>query len=118
MSSHPMYTRETDTRAYRFGARFMARLNNHLDDGLVDVLSEWFSQNQATGYEPITTESFLADIESISGKSLVGLFDKHVYGLVPEEESIDSLRADHGDVRAHGHSIHKKMNAQTMMEIL
>ena len=115
MSSHPIYTRKTDRRAYRYGANFMARLNSYLDDNLVEVLSDWFFEQQENSFEPITTESFVNDIEALGGKPLGDLFEKHIYGQ-NMEEGFHIEGGGLGDFN--GRSIHKKMDAKEMINLL
>lgn len=78
MAAHPEYTRKTDTAAYRFGARFMAFLDNKFANkgGLKSFMNKLLDTKI---FEPIFTEDFIKEMEAFYGESVQAIFDKYVY---------------------------------------
>jgi len=102
MSSHPYYTRITDTAAYSFGARFMSLL-----DGMTrgkGGLKPFMRHMVATrALRPLFVEEFIEEMESFYQQSFLDSFKRYTYGSedfnLPEAHnphpkmSLDELRA-------------------------
>ena len=104
MAAHPIYTRKTDTAAYGFGARFMAFLDNKFTGkgGLKPFMNSFL---QANLFVPVTTEQFIAAMESFYNEPMQAIFQQYVYDRnAVEEKSV--------------HPIHRKMGAKELAKIL
>ncbi|MBY0370314.1 hypothetical protein K2X33_06475 [bacterium] len=77
LSGFATYARSTPMAAYTAGASLMSRWDGLFSGGLKPVLREVFSQAQKN---TVSTPSFQALLEQISGKSLDDYFRRYVYG--------------------------------------
>jgi hypothetical protein len=79
MSSHPYYTRTTDTAAYTFGARFMAYMDGKLAEkgGLKPFMRHMTDKRI---FNPLFVEEFSKELSDFSGINVEGDFRKHTYG--------------------------------------
>lgn len=79
MSSHPYYTRTTDTAAYSFGKRFMGYLDGKLVDkgGLKPFMRHMIEKRV---FAPLFVEEFIKEMSDFYGVSLDEDFKKYTFG--------------------------------------
>jgi hypothetical protein len=79
MSSHPYYTRITDTAAYSFGARFMSLLDGETrGKGGMKPFMRYMVATRAL--KPLFVEEFIALLEGFYQQSFQNLFKRYTYG--------------------------------------
>lgn len=103
MSSHPYYTRSTDTDAYGFGKRFMSYLDGKLKDkgGLKPFMRHMVDKKN---FSPFFIEEFIQDMNSFYGMNLDPEFKKYTFGSKKSE-------GFHSD-------IHRKMSLEELQNHL
>lgn len=106
MSSHPYYTRTTDTAAYTFGQRFMSMLDGKLKakGGLKPFMRHMVDKKVFT---PFFVEEFIAEMSTFYGVSLEADFQKYTYG----KQSIQK------GAKPNAH-IHRKMSIEELQKHL
>jgi hypothetical protein len=79
MSSHPYYTRITDTAAYSFGSRFMSLLDgrSRAQGGLKPFLRHMVANHR---FSPLFVEEFIGWMGAFYGTSFTEDFRRYTYG--------------------------------------
>lgn len=106
MSSHPYYTRTTDTAAYSFGERFMSYMDGKLKSkgGLKPFMRYMVDKKVFT---PFFVEEFIKEMSDFYGMSVEEDFKKYTFG---KNLFSPALKA-----KAH---IHRKMTIEEMQNYL
>ena len=108
MAAHGTYNRVTDRAAYGFGERFMALLNDKtaLQGGLKPFLRELVTKN---AFAPLSTEQFIALMNSFYGRDFGPEFGRYVFGK-STEKSIEA----HGEL----HPFHRQLTLEELNSLL
>ena len=106
MSSHPFYTRTTDTQAYTFGARFMSYLDGKTQSkGGLKPFMRYMVDKKV--FSPLHVEDFIAEMNKFYGISVDEDFKKYTFakrGFAPSKK-----------MNSH---IHRKMSVEEMQNYL
>jgi hypothetical protein len=107
MSSHPYYTRITDTAAYSFGSRFMSYLDGKTQSkgGLKPFLRHMVEKKV---FAPLFVEEFYKEMGMFYGISVEADFKKYTYG----RSNFFSL--DHNQAS----KVHRKMSVKELKKYL
>lgn len=106
MSSHPYYTRITDTAAYSFGERFMSYLDGKTKakGGLKPFMRHMIDKKV---FAPLFVEEFIAEMNKFYGISVDADFQKYTFAKGPSWTP----------AKKNSH-IHKKMSVEEMAKFL
>ncbi len=109
MSSHPYYTRITDTAAYSFGARFMSLLDGETrGKGGMKPFMRYMVATRAL--KPIFVEEFIELMEGFYQQSFLNLFKRYTFGsnlrlndagAGPASENLPHRKMSIQELRAH-----------------
>ena len=103
MSSHPYYTRTTDTAAYSFGARFMAYLDGKLaEKGGLKPFMRHVTDKRI--FSPLFVEEFSKELSQFSGIEVGEDFRKYTYGKSTPVKAT--------------HPVHQKMSLKELKKFL
>lgn len=106
MSSHPYYTRTTDTAAYTFGQRFMSFLDGKLKSkgGLKPFMRHMVDKKV---FKPFFVEEFITEMSSFYQVDLDSDFKKYTFGKRNFSKSVNE-----------NSEIHRKMSIEEMKDYL
>ena len=107
MSSHPYYTRTTDTAAYSFGSRFMSYMDGKLKakGGLKPFMRFMVDQHK---FAPIHIEDFISLMSTFTGISVDADFRKYTFG------SSNSFPSEYKSQE----NVHRKMSVKELKKFL
>lgn len=106
MSSHPYYTRITDTAAYSFGERFMRLLDGKLKSkgGLKPFMRHMVENRR---FAPLFVEEFIKEMSSFYGISVEAEFKKYTFG---SSDNFSHLKSEG--------KVHHKMSLKELQSVL
>lgn len=107
MSSHPYYTRTTDTAAYTFGSRFMSYLDGKLQTkgGLKPFMRHMIDKRV---FSPLFVEEFMQEMSDFYGVSVIEDFKKYTFGSKNDFESTLKIKSP----------VHRKMSLEELKNYL
>ena len=105
MSSHPYYTRITDTQAYTFGERFMRLMDGKTKakGGLKPFMRYMVDKKT---FSPIFVEEFIKEMNNFYGMSFDADFTRYTFS---KSSFAPSMKSKH---------VHKKMSVEEMAKFL
>ncbi len=108
MSSHPYYTRTTDTAAYSFGERFMSLMDGKLKSkgGLKPFMRHMVENRK---FAPLFVEEFIKEMSAFYDVNVEPDFKKYTYGTSDDFSFAKSMKS---------HAIHKKMSISELQNHL